>query len=401
MRNYDSVVDILKQNGLKDTDNICEFWFENRNELMPIIYGPAVHDDTFSLQVRWKSPIGLACLNAVKEYIENTTPFTEETIQVNNLPEYFGYLKVVNFDDFNFEFENHNYNLNQFALQFETSQHLGTADLRGINFSQYLLYNCIIYRTDFSCSNFDNCTIIQVRMIDSWVANVSFQNSHLGSLWLENTKISGADFDGAFINCVEISDETLSSVPFQFRKVSYWWLLKMIFKKLTNKNFYVSHSITRCTHTNFLSNSTNRITINELKHIKEYIEWYQEVIYKIDSLYNAPLNNRIGFILSLITTKSWTSYLAFAIFTLVINLIFSLAFYLGHSNFNYLGVEINTPNFLQSFYYSVVTFTTLGYGDITPNSAFGQILVIINVITGYFTLGIFVFLISRKIERNI
>jgi len=45
---------------------------------------------------------------------------------------------------------------------------------------------------------------------------------------------------------------------------------------------------------------------------------------------------------------------------------------------------------LAAFYYSVVTFTTLGYGDILPASMPAQILAIVEVLNGLVVFGLFV-----------
>lgn len=54
---------------------------------------------------------------------------------------------------------------------------------------------------------------------------------------------------------------------------------------------------------------------------------------------------------------------------------------------------------LQSFYFSVVTFTTLGFGDIVPKHGIGQALVAIEVMMGYLLLGTLVAILIRKITR--
>jgi hypothetical protein len=51
----------------------------------------------------------------------------------------------------------------------------------------------------------------------------------------------------------------------------------------------------------------------------------------------------------------------------------------------------------QGLYFSVITFTTLGYGDITPISTAGQLLVVIEVLLGYAMLGLLVAILSRKV----
>ena len=51
----------------------------------------------------------------------------------------------------------------------------------------------------------------------------------------------------------------------------------------------------------------------------------------------------------------------------------------------------------NNLYFSVVTFTTLGYGDFGPVSWLGKALVVIEVMLGYVMLGLLVGIISRRV----
>ena len=55
---------------------------------------------------------------------------------------------------------------------------------------------------------------------------------------------------------------------------------------------------------------------------------------------------------------------------------------------------------LSPYYFSVVTLTTLGYGDVLPNSLAAQILVIIQVIIGYVMLGGVLSIFANKMSRR-
>jgi hypothetical protein len=55
------------------------------------------------------------------------------------------------------------------------------------------------------------------------------------------------------------------------------------------------------------------------------------------------------------------------------------------------------PGLLNGFYFSVVTFTTLGYGDIVPGSGLGQVLAILEVCTGYVMGGLLVTILARRL----
>jgi uncharacterized protein YjbI with pentapeptide repeats len=58
------------------------------------------------------------------------------------------------------------------------------------------------------------------------------------------------------------------------------------------------------------------------------------------------------------------------------------------------------PTLLSSFYFSVVTLTTLGYGEVVPASAAAQLLAMIEVIIGYVMLGGLLSIFANKMARR-
>ena len=58
------------------------------------------------------------------------------------------------------------------------------------------------------------------------------------------------------------------------------------------------------------------------------------------------------------------------------------------------------PTWLTRLYFSVVTLTTLGYGDVLPASAAAKWLIMAEVVTGYVMLGGLLSIFSNKIARR-
>jgi hypothetical protein len=53
-----------------------------------------------------------------------------------------------------------------------------------------------------------------------------------------------------------------------------------------------------------------------------------------------------------------------------------------------------------AFYFSIVTFTTLGFGDISPKTALGEIIVSSEVLVGYTMLGLLLSVLAEKVARR-
>jgi ion channel/pentapeptide repeat protein len=64
-----------------------------------------------------------------------------------------------------------------------------------------------------------------------------------------------------------------------------------------------------------------------------------------------------------------------------------------------LTVSENFKYYLSSLYFSVVTYTTLGYGDISPTLGFSRFLAAFEALIGGFTLALFVVVFVKKMTR--
>ena len=66
-----------------------------------------------------------------------------------------------------------------------------------------------------------------------------------------------------------------------------------------------------------------------------------------------------------------------------------------------VGIDYGTyPTPISALYFSVVTFTTLGYGDIRPSTTAGEMAAMAEVIIGYMMLGGLLSILSNKMARR-
>ena len=87
-------------------------------------------------------------------------------------------------------------------------------------------------------------------------------------------------------------------------------------------------------------------------------------------------------------------------FTRWATLTFSLAVIYA---FLYLAVDVDYGDYetvLSPLYYSLVTMTTLGYGDVLPASGPAQVVALAEVVTGYFMLGGLLGIFANKMSRR-
>jgi Ion channel len=65
-----------------------------------------------------------------------------------------------------------------------------------------------------------------------------------------------------------------------------------------------------------------------------------------------------------------------------------------------LNSDPGAKTWFTPFYFSIVTFTTLGFGDVRPACAMGQIIASTEVILGYITLGLLLAVLAEKLARR-
>jgi uncharacterized protein YjbI with pentapeptide repeats len=106
-----------------------------------------------------------------------------------------------------------------------------------------------------------------------------------------------------------------------------------------------------------------------------------------------------------ITSNCGQSFIRWMFLSLIIAAFFAAlyhciyVFYPGGPAFKGQYISSDYP-FLSFFYYSIVTFTTLGFGDIIPTNVFTQLIVMLEVVLGYIMLGGLISIFANKLARR-
>lgn len=391
----DAVFEVLKKIGMKDSDHVGEFWLANRQEFAREIH--KIHPNSaqiFSNQLKWKTIIGADCQSAIRQFIEERMIQIKSAMEMSCRTGVF-HEHILDFLNFSFISGGNTYTLADFQELEYSSKIYPIINLMGIDLSGISIHSCSIINVALSDACLDRAQIGSVKFMNCSLNAASLRFSRLGCIEFINSGINGADLTGAFLNAVKFDDRSVES-GIVFKKVSYFYMIYALLFSFTHKiGFYEHGSPEKWGHTVFLYNNTIGMSGHRNYLIKNYIEWYENQFSRINSIRRLGVSEVLSFTLSLVFTKSWTSLSVLGLWALVINIVFSLIYVTNTGALNNFD-----GTFLSSLYFSVVTFATLGYGDITPKAGFGQVVVMIEVIIGYLTLGSYAFLIGHKVAAR-
>lgn len=109
-------------------------------------------------------------------------------------------------------------------------------------------------------------------------------------------------------------------------------------------------------------------------------QWLAYALYRLTSLYGNSMVR--WFVTSIITIAA-----------------FGIIFFIDDRFSIVKLVDLGATGYWYDyFYYSITTFTTLGYGDIVPHTFLQKVFVSLEVMTGYTMLGMLIMLLGKKVK---
>lgn len=210
-----------------------------------------------------------------------------------------------------------------------------------------------------------NCEIFCLNNIT--VNNVSLSHCHFFELRIYDSRISSfSTFQNRF-DFIDIIDDTIAETSFGFEQVVEQNLRsfkneRLIKKRKKQLNLFDFDYIEKST-TNH-QNKSNRDTLQFLiqkSNLKSYREKLCQVLY-LENLSTQNVASKIFLALFGCFIKP----LRIVLLGLLIYLLFVLIYTLPCMPFVKNTVQFHGLDFLESLYFSGITFTTIGYGDIAP-----------------------------------
>jgi hypothetical protein len=293
--------------------------------------------------------------------------------------------------------------------------------MKGVDFAQCTFKNAIFFQIEFSVSaflrvgvNFSNATFNRCKFDSCFIQNkdlskcsftmsefikCSFFGCDFSSAEMYGIKITGGSLDNcSFIdsnlNSSELSSCKLTSVDFTHAQMNQATLKNMSIEKITIvpvKNKLLSpikHFHLGLRLDNIYGNALLEKSLKDTVYIEAVSERHPK-LYR----------------LWLLSSDCGRSILRWLFLVMLLVFMFaSIYTAIGAESFTIneelKGFEQNTlSQFIMFTYYSVVTLTTLGFGDISPKETLSMIFVVLEVFLGYITLGALITIFANKLGR--
>jgi len=243
--------------------------------------------------------------------------------------------------------------------------------------------------------------------------SAKLQNAQLDSARLEGADLTSAELEGAYLGSANLEGAFLSNTSLegaralsweQIKKVGeennkWWWKAREIYLKL--KNYFHQQGKYEDERKAYYREKV----MSEREALWDCFKGYQPPLKGLSKL---PLRKRIktffrwlGLWFFHITTGFGERVGFTLLWALGVIAFFGFLYWGGGAAgwFQFAFKPEMIPSIFQYFYLSVVTFATLGFGDITPLCWQAQIPVVIEVIMGYVFLGLIITIIARRFGR--
>jgi uncharacterized protein YjbI with pentapeptide repeats len=307
--------------------------------------------------------------------------FREATFKMNTVFKQTSFMGIADFEDVKFNGHTTKFtrttfagNANYFVVKFKGNADFGeTIFKHDANFEEATFENDVDFRCKylFKNLNFSKIETLPGKKLFIRLQNkesiISFNRAHLENTYLDIDLVEGVsiDFTDALLKNTKIVKSRIENHILQ-EKEKEFSKAKEIYLLLKN-NF---HSIGRYDDESWAFKKEKDMERKSICHFKSLHKW----------LGTCFLNIIYGY-----GEKPWN-----VIFSALVIIIFFALLFSGFLKSNVVR------NFPDSFYFSLITFTTLGYGDFRPLEGWGRILAGSEAFIGAFMMALFVYTFARR-----
>ncbi len=309
-----------------------------------------------------------------------------------------------------------------------TDADLSGLDLTGCNFSGCEMSRCNLSGARCPSANFDGATLYKAKLDDAEFLGTTFREANLSECSAIKTGFGMTDLEGANLFNSHLEDS--SFVDAQVRKADFraskMARSRFLEADLEQSDFSqadltdVDFRETNIDGADFSRTTLNGAHLRDVRNYKQAI-WIGADIRDIDFsgaylvrqhiidenfLYEFRHQDKahsVVYHVWKLTSDCGRSMIRWGVF-LALNVLLFAAIYWGMDTWmppekmtsHLTGIEDLHGGFISYLYFSVVTFTTLGYGDVSPITVAGQAVLIVHIAIGYLGLGALLSILATK-----
>jgi uncharacterized protein YjbI with pentapeptide repeats len=280
-----------------------------------------------------------------------------------------------------------------------TDADLRGVDLRGRDLTGATLANADLRHAELSGADLTDADLSSARCDNAGFGGARLLRADLSSAQLDQASFSKADLRYASLQAVSARD-----TRFVHADLRHADLARAVLTDADLQHARLDHAVFRdadVTRTRFRGTrgytTVHWTGVNALDADLHGAHLFRRHV--MDALYleefrDHSLTNRVVYAVWWLTSDCGRSLGRWAAFTVLLAFAFTAIYAILPIDFG--------PNvtFLSPLYFSIVTLTTLGFGDVLPTTVLGQVAVMVEVIVGYVMLGGLISILSNKMARR-
>ena len=283
------------------------------------------------------------------------------------------------------------------------------ADLSGTDLRQSNLAMAQLCGTNLSKANLDGCELFAADLTGASLNECSASNAGFGAANLTDASLIGAKMQGATFSKLRACGADFRAANLEDARISEADLIGAVFTRANLQRADFKHSlvskasfeladlrgarllgIKNFDKASWVGADIRGIDLRGAYMVRSHIE-DENYLYEIRTRGGYY---RILYYLWWVTSDCGRSIGRWTLWIFAVTLLFAMLYSL-------VGMDYgdNETSF-SPLYYSVVTLTTLGYGDVVPASLGGQVLAVIQALLGYVGLGGLLSILANKMARR-
>ncbi|MEJ2176701.1 MAG: pentapeptide repeat-containing protein [Gammaproteobacteria bacterium] len=280
-----------------------------------------------------------------------------------------------------------------------SSANLSWAKLSGADFSGVELRGADLSGSDLSWANLSGASLGAADLSEADLSGADLMAANLVAADLEKadlseSDLSGANLSGAILAGADLSGADLSRADLSRSDIRNANLSRVdLTDALLAGTTYTRHTLQgKCSGSKIESCSGNPIFKRDVGD--------QQYIDALEAKLGETFGGKIVFTLwkSIDFGRSFSRVALGACF---LSVIFGAVFWVGRwKQWGLLDYSGSADSWFTPFYYSLLTYTTLGFCDVTPAGWIGEFIIVIEVILGYGTLGLLIAVLANKVARR-